>query len=221
MPRTNLPQRVAAKLAGGSRGLLRRLDRRNLAKTHLPPTPKLTLALTLLALSSITAWCLVDAVEDSEDARPTTARTATELELPSPQITRRTDPSLHDRSRTGAPERGRPDDTEDPSPMPVHPTDRVLPVPPTPLSHDARSVPKVMMLVRGVMGLDGAQVRVGAQTVTVGELRQVLVTAGRKTLRWRAHERDAWRSGGAWRFEPGTTVVAFVTTRGLELRTLP
>jgi hypothetical protein len=158
------------------------------------------------------------------------ARSSTELELLPPQIGRHIDPSLHpshhpshhDRSRTGDPERDPSNEADavDPSPMPLHPTDRVLP-PPTPRSHDARSVPKVMMLVRGVMGLDGAQVKVGAQTVTAGDLREVLVTAGRRPLRWRPHERDAWRSAGSWRFQPGTTVVAFVTTRGLELRTLP
>jgi hypothetical protein len=220
VPPTNLPQRIAARLTGGTGNLLRRLDRRNPARTPHYSIPKLTLALALVGSSSIAAWCLLHTVEDSEDARPTVARSSTELELLPPQIGRRIDASHHERSRTGDPERDPSNDTVDPSPMPPHPTDRVLP-PPTPSSPDARAVPKVMMLVRGVMGLDGAQVKVGAQTVTVGELGRVLVAAGRRPLRWRPHERDAWRSGGSWRFQPGTTVVAFVTTRGLELRTLP
>lgn len=222
MPPTNLPQRIAARLTGRTLDLLRRLDRRILARTPRYSIPKLAFCLALVGSSSITAWCLLHAVEDSEDARPTLARSSTELELLRSPIDRHIDTSLHDRSRTGDPERDPSHDAEAmaPSPTPLHPTDRVLP-PPTPLSHDARSVPTVMTLVRGVMSLDGAQVKVGAQTVIVGGLRQVLSTAGREPQRWRPHDRNAWRSGGSWRFEPGTTVVAFVTTRGLELRTLP
>jgi hypothetical protein len=174
---TNLPQRIAARLTGVTENLLRRLARRNLAKPPRHSLPKPTLGLALLGSSSIAAWCLLHAVEDSEDARPTMAmRIPSELELLPPPIALHIDPSLHDRSRTEDPERAPSNDAEAmaPSPTPLHPTNRVLP-PPTPRSHDARSVP----------------------TPT------------------------SWSSSGTWRFQPGTTAVAFVTTRGLELRTLP
>jgi hypothetical protein len=173
---TNLPQRIAARLTRVTANLLRRLDRRNLAITPRHSLPKPTLGLALLGSSSIAAWCLLHAVEDSEDARPTVSRSSTELELLPPEIARHIDPSLYDRSRTGEPERAPSNNAEAmaPSPTPLHTTDRVLP-PPTPLSLDARSVP----------------------TPT------------------------SWRSPRSWRFQPSTPVIAFVTTRGLELRTLP
>lgn len=220
MPPTIPPPRLAARLAAARR-LLRRLTRRLTTLPCSRPAARSLLSFALLASSSLAIWYLLHDAEGPDEARPTVALVPAELEILQQQTGRRIDRSLHERSHTEAPERARPDETEASSPIPTHPTDRVLPVPPTPPSHDGRPVPKVIMLVRGVMGLDGAQVKVGAQTVTVGELREVLVTAGLETLRWRAHERDAWRSGGSWRFQPGTTVVAFVTTRGLELRTLP
>jgi hypothetical protein len=70
------------------------------------------------------------------------------------------------------------------------------------------------------MGFDPCTATVASQTVTVGELRRVLVPPGRKTLKWRAQERDTFKPGGSWRIEPGTTVMAFVTNNGLRLRTI-
>jgi hypothetical protein len=179
------------------------------------------LGLGLLALlATSAAWCMLDGAEPAEEARPRTALRPTErLE---PRFGRDVVPSLHDRAGARAHDREhdeRESPSEEPSAAPPHPTDRVLPLP-SPGPRAAPPAPKVLMRVRGVMGLDRAQVSVGSQTVTVGDLREVLVTAGRKPLRWRAHERDAWRPGGSWRFEPGTTVMAFVTAHGLELRTM-
>jgi hypothetical protein len=111
-----------------------------------------------------------------------------------------------------------------PTAAPPHPTDRVRPAPPKPKRRakpPAKSVPKVLLKVRGSVELSGAQVRVGSRISTVGDFRDVLVPAGHKALEWRAHEHDAWRPGGSWKLEPGTTVMAFVTADGLEVRTLP
>lgn len=104
---------------------------------------------------------------------------------------------------------------------PTHPTDRVLPLPSSPRSREAEPAPVVLVKIRGDLVRHRAQVRIGSRTVTVGELREVLVPAGAVTLRWREHERAPWRSGGVWRLEPGTTVMAFVSADGPRLRTLP
>jgi hypothetical protein len=135
---------------------------------------------------------------------------------------RPTAPSLHDEMVELGDLAGQADpaDRDETSAAPRNPTDRVRPTAPKP-SRKTKSASNVLVKVRGGMGLDRAQVKVASRTVSVGDRRQVLVTAGRKRLEWRAHERDTWKPAGAWRFEPGTTVMAFVTKEGLKLRTLP
>jgi hypothetical protein len=104
---------------------------------------------------------------------------------------------------------------------PEQPTDRVLPLPDLSRPQQSAPAPMVLVQIRGDLVRHRAQVRIGARTVTVGDLREVLVPAGRVTVRWREHERAPWRRGGEWRLEPGTAVMAFVAEDGLRLRMLP
>jgi hypothetical protein len=106
------------------------------------------------------------------------------------------------------------------SAAPSNPTDHVRPKDGE-RRRKGEPAPTVLVKIRGGLGLDRAQVRIASQTITVGDFREVLVTTGRKRLSWRAHERQAWKPGGTWRFEAGTTVMAFVSKDGLKLRTLP
>jgi serine/threonine protein kinase len=78
--------------------------------------------------------------------------------------------------------------------------------------------PKVVVKVRGGVGLDRAEVRIGSQTVPVSDASQRMVTAGRKRLQWRSSDRDPWKPGGIWTFEAGTTLMIFVTKGGLKIR---
>jgi hypothetical protein len=104
---------------------------------------------------------------------------------------------------------------------PPHPTDRVLPLPSSPRPPTAVPAPMVLVRVRGDLVRHRAQVSIGSHTVTVGDLRELLVPAGHVSTQWREHERARWRAGGVWRLEPGTAVMAFLAEDGLRLRTLP
>jgi hypothetical protein len=68
------------------------------------------------------------------------------------------------------------------------------------------------------MGLDRAQVKIGAQTLPVSEASHEMVPAGRKRLQWRSSDRDPWKPGGSWSFEAGTQLMIFVTKNGLKIR---
>lgn len=79
-------------------------------------------------------------------------------------------------------------------------------------------VQKVVVRIGGSRGLEKAQMKIGSDTFGVDYSRELKVTAGKKTLKWRRSPSELWQSGGSWSFLPGKKVVIFITKDGPKAR---